>query len=205
MTPGAARPDGSLDVQVAQDGRNVAAVFVAGSKTDIAHELAAWTLDQTLGLGIVPATVEREVQGHHGYLQARPAKSMTQAEVQAKGARGGGACALEPQFQLMYAFDALIGNEGRTPERMAYDTSAWTVFVTNHDRAFGSGEAFPAYLKATPPRPGAELRRRLAMRLDAAKVTAALGSWLSAREQRALLARRDALVALPAAAAAAQR
>jgi hypothetical protein len=40
-----------------------------------------------------------------------------------------------------------------------------TVFVTNHDRAFGSGEAFPAYLKATPPRPGAELRRRLAMRL----------------------------------------
>jgi len=205
VTPGSARPDGSLDVQVAQDGRSVAAVFVAGSKADIAHELAAWTLDQTLGLGIVPATVEREVQGRRGYLQARPAKSMTQAEVQAKGAHGGGACALEPQFQLIYTFDALIGNEGRTPERMAYDTSEWTVFVTHHDRAFGSGEAFPAYLKAAPPRPGAELRRRLATRLDAAKVSAALGSWLSAREQRALLARRDALVALPAAAAAVQR
>jgi hypothetical protein len=178
-------------------------VFVEAGKTQLQRELAAWKLDQMLGLGIVPATVEREVNGRRGYLQAHPARSMTQAEVQAKGARGGGACALEPQFQLMYGFDALIGNEGRSPERVAYDTSRWTVFVTRHDRAFGSGDAFPAYLKAAPPRPGAEFRRRLAERLDAEKVAAALGNWLSAREQRALLARRDALVALPAAAGAA--
>jgi hypothetical protein len=205
VTAGVARPDGALEVQVTEGGRTVAGVFVPGSKSDIAHELAAWSLDQALGLGIVPATVEREVQGKRGYLQARPAKSLTQAEVQAKGAHGGGYCAFEPQFQLMYALDGLIGNEGRTPERMAYDTSQWTIFATNHDRAFGSGDALPAYLKATPPKPGAELRRRLATRLDADKVAATLGSWLSAREQRALLARRDALLALPAGAAASQR
>jgi hypothetical protein len=201
VTAGATRPDGAVEVKVAQDGRSVAGVFVAGSKSDIAHELAAWSLDQALGLGIVPATVEREVEGKRGYLQARPAKSMTQTEVQTKGTRGGGYCAFEPQFQLMYTFDALIGNEGRTPDRMAYDTSQWTVFVTNHDRAFGTGDAFPAYLKATPPRPGAELRSRLQTRLDAEKVAAAVGQWLSAREQKAILARRDALLALPAAAA----
>jgi hypothetical protein len=196
VTTGATRTDGAVEVQVAKDGRNVAGVFVAGSKSDIAHELAAWSLDQALGLGIVPATVEREVQGKRGYLQARPAKSMSQTEVQAKGVRGGGYCALEPQFQLMYAFDALIGNEGRTPDRMSYDTSQWTVFVTNHDRAFGSGDALPAYLKAKPPQPGAELKSRLQTRLDAEKVAAAVGKWLSAREQKAILARRDALVAL---------
>jgi hypothetical protein len=204
VTAGATRADGTVEVQVAQDGRTVSGVFVAGAKSDVAHELAAWSLDQALGLGIVPATVEREVQGKRGYLQARPAKSMTQTEVQAKGARGGGYCALEPQFQLMYAFDALIGNEGRNPDRMAYDTSQWTVFVTNHDRAFGTGDAFPPYLKATPPRPGTELKSRLQTRLDAEKVAAAVGKWLSAREQKALLARRDALLALPAASAAAQ-
>jgi hypothetical protein len=64
------------------------------------------------------------------------------------------------------------------------------VFVTNHDRAFGSGEAFPAYLKATPPRPGAELRRRLATRLDVREGRPPrVGTWLSAREQRARSAR----------------
>ena len=204
VTTGAARTDGVIDVQVAHEGRNVTAVFVATGKAELQREIAAWKVDEMLGLGIVPATVDREVAGRRGYLQARPAKSMTQAEVQAKGARGGGACALEPQFQLIYGLDALIGNEGRTPERMAYDTSQWTVFVTGHDRAFGSGDALPAYLKANPPRPGAEFRRRLKERLDADKVAAALGSSLSAREQRALLARRDALLALPAAAAAAR-
>ena len=203
VTPGATRPDGGVEVQVAQDGRKVAAVFVEAGKTELQHELAAWKVDQLLGLGIVPATVEREVNGRRGYLQAHPERTMTQAEVQAKGARGGGACALEPQFQLMYGFDALIGNEGRSPERMAYDTSRWTVFVTHHDKAFGSSDGLPAYLKAKPPNPGAELKRRLSERLDAEKVAASLGAWLSTREQRALLARRDALLALPAAASAA--
>jgi hypothetical protein len=35
------------------------------------------------------------------------------------------------------------------------------------------------------------------------KVAASLGKWLSSREQKALLARRDAVLALPAAPAAA--
>jgi hypothetical protein len=202
VVPGATRPDGAVDVQVRHEGRSVAAVFVAADKSAVAREAAAWAVDRELDLGIVPATVIREIGGKRGYLQARPPRYLTQAEVQARGARGGGACALEPQFQLMYGFDALIGNDGRSPERMQYDASQWTVFVTNHDRAFGSGSAFPAYLKANPPRPGVEFRRRLEDRLDADWVAATLGPWLSAREQRALLARRAALLALPAAAAA---
>jgi len=115
--------------------------------------------------------------------------------------RGGGACAFEPQFQLMYALDALTANEGRTPDRVLFDTGQWSLFVTGHDRAFGTGNALPPYLKAKPPQPGAELRRRLTTRLDAASVKSALGEWLSDREQKALLARRDSLVQSQAAAA----
>ncbi len=54
----------------------------------------------------MPATVVREVQGQRGVLQARPAKWVTQGDVQRQALRGGGWCALEPQFQLVYAFDA---------------------------------------------------------------------------------------------------
>jgi hypothetical protein len=193
-----------IDVTVERDGAQVAAIFVAADRTALGRELAAWRLDQLLGLGVVPATVEREVQGRRGYLQGRPARWVSQAEAQAQGMRGGGNCAFEPQFQLLYAFDALSGNQGRTPERLLFDTGQWSVFATGHDRAFGAGSEFPPYLKATPPKPGNELRRRLT-ELNAAAIADALGSWLSEREQRALLTRRDTLLQQSPAAAGTAR
>lgn len=201
---GEVRTPGTVDALVEHQGWKIPAVFMGTTREAARRELAAHRIDRLLGLGIVPATVEREVQGQRGILQARPNRWVTQADVREQGLRGGGWCAYEPQFQLVYAFDALIGNEGRTEERLLFDASEWLVIVTGHDRAFGTGKAFPAYLKARPPAPGPELRRRLG-RLDEASLAAALGDLLDARERRALLARRDALLAMPAAAAAAGR
>ncbi|HEX5650364.1 MAG TPA: hypothetical protein VFX69_11975, partial [Steroidobacteraceae bacterium] len=157
-----------------------------------------------LGLGVVPATVVREVQGQRGVVQARPAKWVSQADVQKQSLRAGGWCALEPQFQLVYAFDGLVGNEGRTLESLLFDATEWYVYATNHAKAFGTGRGFPAYLQSQPPKPGAELRRRL-QRLDETTLTSVLGELLDARARKALLGRRDALLALPAAGTAAGR
>jgi hypothetical protein len=126
---------------------------------------------------------------------------VTQAEVRQQALRGGGWCAYEPQFELVYAFDALIGNEGRTEDRLLFDATEWLLLATGHDRAFGTGKAFPTYLKARPPAPGPEMRRRLAL-LDEAGLEKALGNLIDKRERRALLERRDALLATPAQAAA---
>ena len=161
-------------------------------------------LDRAIGLGLVPATVEREVQGQRGVLQARPARWTTEAEAQAKGERGVGWCAMPPQFELMYAFDALIGNEGRSQERVLYDAREWNLLLTGHDRAFGTKREFPAHLQQRPPQPGVELRQRLA-ELDEAKLQAALGELVGKREINALLERRDAVLAGAAAAAAADQ
>jgi len=196
-----ARTPGTVDAIVEHEGWKIPAVFMGATREAARRELAAHRIDRLLGLGIVPATVEREVQGQRGILQARPNRWVTQADVRTQGLRGGGWCAYEPQFQLVYAFDALIGNEGRTEERFLFDASEWLVLATGHDRAFGTSKLFPAYLKVRPPAPGPELRRRLG-RLDDASLEAALGDLLDARERRALLARRDALLALPAAATA---
>jgi hypothetical protein len=117
--------------------------------------------------------------------------------------RGGGWCSAEPQFQLIYAFDTLIGNEGRTAESIMIDTDDWFFYGTSHERAFGTARGLPAYLKARPPTQGAEIRRRLGA-LDEARLRAALADLLDARELREILARRDALLALPAAAATAK-
>jgi hypothetical protein len=72
------------------------------------------------------------------------------------------------------------------------------VYGTAFAGAFGTGSALPAYLQARPPTPGAELRRRVA-RLDEAGLAIAMEGYLDAPRQRAILKRRDLLLALPAA------
>jgi hypothetical protein len=177
-------------------------VFQVRARAAARREVAAYRLDRQLGLGLVPVTVEREVQGQQGVLQGRPFKWVTQAEVQQQSLRGGGWCSVEPHFQLVYAFDTLIGNEGRIAESLLFDSASWFVYVTAHGQAFGSSRGLPAYLKARPPTPGAEIRRRLAA-LDDAGLLAALGDLVEPRARKAILERRDALLELPSAATAA--
>jgi hypothetical protein len=192
VTVGAADGTGASQITVELEGRRIAAVFVPAGDDAIMRELAAYRMDRALGLGLVPATVERELGGREGYLQARPARSVSQVEVEAESLQPNGWCALAPQIELLYAFDALIGNEGRTRERILYDAE-WMLLLTGHDRAFGTSRDLPQHLQARPPQPGAEMRRRLAT-LDATMLEELIGDLIGSREQSALLARRDLLV-----------
>jgi len=196
------RAPGELNVAVSQGSKRIPAVFQVRARAAARREVAAYRLDRQLGLGVVPVTVEREVQGQQGVLQGRPLKWVTQAEVQQQSLRGGGWCSVEPQFQLVYAFDTLIGNEGRVAESLLFDSGSWFVYVTSHGQAFCTGRGLPAYLKARPPTPGPEFRRRLAA-LDDAGLQATLGDLVEPRARKAILERRDALLALPSAATAA--
>ena len=187
---GTPREAGAIEVTVELEGRRVGALFVPARGDNVTRELAAYRLDRALRLGLVPATVERAVNGRAGFLQARPPRYVSQAEVEAQSLRPNGSCAVAPQFELMYAFDALIGNQGRTSERILYDAE-WMLLLTGHDRAFSTAKTLPRDL---PAQPGAEMRRRLAA-LDAHGLEQAVGELLGERELGALLARRDALLA----------
>jgi hypothetical protein len=191
-------PD-EFKVSVLHGGKRIPAVFQVRDDAAARRELAAYRLDRQLGLGVVPATVQREVQGQQGVLQGRPLKWVTQREVQAQSLSGGGWCSAGPQFQLVYALDTLIGNDARTADSLLFDSDDWLVYATAHERAFGNGKALPAYLKAQPPTPGAELRRR-AGALDQAALQAMLGDLLNERALQAILQRRDRLLAQPEAA-----
>ena len=190
-------PD-EFNAVVSLDGRQVPAVFQLRTDAAARRELAALQLDRLLGLGVVPATIEREVQGKHGVLQARPLKWLTQAQVQQQAVRGGGWCNAGAQFQLLYALDTLSGYQARVGATLLWDTEDWIIYSTSFAQAFDNSRGLPAYLRAKPPALGAELRRRLAA-LDDQALAAALGDLLSPGARRAILARRDALLAVPAA------
>jgi Calcineurin-like phosphoesterase len=193
------RGPGEFDVTVTLQGRAIPAVFQVRAAAAIRNELAALKVDRLLGIGIVPATVEREIEGRRGLLQARPRNWLTQAQVREQSLRAGGSCDAEAQFQLLYALDTLLGNEARTAESLVWDTDSWMVFGTSFSQAFGTSRGLPGFLRERPPVIGAALRRTMA-KLDEKQLAASLGSSVSPRAQRSILARRDTLLALPSAA-----
>ena len=113
----------------------------------------------------------------------------------------GGYCDINAQFQLAYAYDALIGNQGRTLDRYVYDVDpqmqarGLSLLLTGHGSAFGTATELPPQLASTLAKTGPEMRSRLA-RLDRASLGSAIGQWIGSREIDAMLARRDRILAL---------
>jgi len=107
----------------------------------------------------------------------------------------GGWCDLPPQFQLSYAFDALIDNRGRSFDRYLYDADTAMMFLTGHGAAFSTGTEIPKGLEPALAKTGPEMQARL-RRLDAAGVKSAIGSHVGDREITALLERRDRILKL---------
>jgi hypothetical protein len=210
---------GVLEVRVTHDARAVEAVFEAATPDIVKRELAAYRLDRLLGLGLVPATVARTHDGQDGILQGRPANWASEQDrlnARSGAAAGlacqtistpangrpprlptGGWCDMGALYQLSYAFDALIDNKGRTFDRFLYDADEATLFLAGHGTAFGTSTQVPKPLEGPLAKTGAEMRARL-QRLDEASVQAAIGDLVGARSVKALLARRDRILAIAA-------
>jgi hypothetical protein len=155
-------------------------------------ELAAARLDELLGAGLVAVTVQREIDGRLGALQLSYPDSITEAQRQAERV-GSGWCPLEPQAAMLRAFDLLIGNRGRNSENVLFVDDVSNLMITDHRLAFGADVALPSNLgsqESNMPAPFVAALRTL----DRANLSAALGSWLDARQIAAVLARRDRLL-----------
>ena len=113
----------------------------------------------------------------------------------------GGYCDVNAQYQLSYAFDALIGNQARTLDRYLYDLDpsmqarGLSLVLSGHGSAFGAATQLPPQLEAALAKTGPEMQSRL-RQLDAANVKGAIGQWVGDRDIKALLARRDRILEL---------
>jgi hypothetical protein len=155
-------------------------------------EIAAYELDRLLGLGMVPVTVPRTVNGRKAALQFWVEGAINARQMMEAGLRPEGWCPIEPQYNLMNVFDVLVHNTDRTQENLLI-TRDWNVALIDHSRAFALRQEPPTLLYQRPVELPAALAARLAA-LDRATLERELGPWLHKRQIDALVKRRDRLL-----------
>lgn len=172
------------------------------------YEIAAYRMDKLLGLNMIPPTVERALNRKKGSLQYWVESKFSLLDLQEKGIPIP-ASAGESTDRMKYltrAFDSLIANEDRTQQNIRY-TEDWRTILIDHSRSFRSGREFTEKLLFGPHgvRKSAEGRPFLYRRLPRAflaglkamtfeSVKEAIGAYLTDKEIRSLLARRDLLL-----------
>ena len=130
--------------------------------------------------------------------QAEPARRPLPSDGRPPKLPSGGWCDLKRQYQLAYAFDALIDNKGRTLDRYLYDADASTLFLAGHGNAFGTATQIPEPLEAEVSRTGPEMQSRL-RGLDTEMARRTLEPLIGSREVQSLMQRRDRILELASA------
>lgn len=181
-------------VEIGDGEHMVKAFFTRRAGRGFYPDVAAYRLDRLLELDMVPVTVRREVDGRDGSVQFFPAKTMDETRRAETGGGRRATCRLQDQFMAMYVFDVLVYNEGRTPNRMIYDTRDWGLILIEHERAFSTRTGRPRHLEKAPVEVTTGWHNALA-ELDDEVLEAELGDVLDAKRLRALASRRDELLA----------
>jgi hypothetical protein len=155
-------------------------------------EIAAYGIDKLIGLGMVPATVERSIRGKLGSLQWWVESMMPEAERRAKGLSAPDMDRWNKTVYKMRLFDELIYNVDRHLNNILV-TEDFDLRLIDHSRAF---------------RPFDELRTPEALTMFSRQLLAGLETlefdalkkqlrkYLRDGQIRAMLKRRDAILAL---------
>lgn len=172
------------------------------------YEIAAYRLDKLLGLNMIPPTVERVFKDQRGSLQLWVEKEYSLLQVMEKNiplpSSGPEADNWEKRKYISRVFDALIANEDRTQQNTLY-TKDWRTILIDHSRSFRSEEKYTKHLlfglnplradsRALPFR---KLPRVLVENIKALtfeSIKQAVGPYLTDKEIRAVLARKDLIL-----------
>ena len=156
------------------------------------HEVAAYVLDQILGLGMVPFTVEREIDGETGSLQAWIEDAVDHAAAMDYELDLYEGEATARQLARAELFDALIGNTDRKPSDVLCLLKGERVFLIDHSKAFSTVTEV-AWRPSPEGAPDPILVSRL-RDLDHRVLDRKLGKLLDEEQIEAVLARRDRIL-----------
>ena len=181
------------------DERKAGVTVLADGSSDIDFqdswqtEIAAYTIDRIIGLGLVPATVERRVvDGKVGSLQWFVEHMSTEADRLAKKQNPTDMDDWNEQIMTTRLFDQLIANVDRHLKNILV-TKEYKLRLIDHSRAFRINRA--------PLKP--ELLTRFSRsllegikKLEKKDLQKQVGKYLTSGQIDRLLSRRDAILAL---------
>lgn len=158
------------------------------------NERAAYLVDRLLGLGMVPQVVVRAIEGQRGALVAWIPDALTESEVRKQGLSPKDPRVLGHQEDVMRTFDALIGNVDRNLGNQLITTGDWKLHLIDHSRSFVLDRELDEEFRKRPSSLPRSLLERLEA-LDEPTLRARLDGLVGRAQIRAMLARRDAILA----------
>jgi hypothetical protein len=158
------------------------------------YERAAYLLDRTLGLNMVPVTVIREIDGTEGALTLWVEGAVDERKRRTmKSPDSEDVLELRVMKARMNVFDVLIANIDRNQTNMLYTPHDWKLHLIDHSRAFRLGTERPDHLYDIDLEIDREFADRLRAMTEEA-LPAEMDELLSKPQMKALLKRRDAVL-----------
>jgi hypothetical protein len=155
-------------------------------------EVAAYEVDKIIGLEMVPATVERELDGRRGSLQFWVESIMPEAERVAKKINVPDVEAWNQAMFRVRLFDNLIYNVDRNLTNILV-TKDFQLRLIDHSRSF---RPFDTLKQASDLTRFSRSLLEGIQRLEEKDLTARVGRHLTIYQIRGMLKRRDAILAL---------
>jgi hypothetical protein len=106
-------------------------------------ELAAYKVNEILGLYNIPPTVYREVEGKSGSVQLWMEKTTKEVDRREKGITPPDVTSWNRQSHDMRVFDNLINNIDRNQSNILIDKD-WNLWLIDHTRSFAMDESLPS-------------------------------------------------------------
>ena len=153
------------------------------------YDIAAYLLDRMLNLNMVPVTVYRELDGEPGSLTLWIEGAIDETERKSRGLPPIGDKA------SMLVFDLLIFNEDRNTGNILCTLDDGRMHLIDHSRSFRTYTGRPRSMKKQDIEMPDDFRERLAA-MEPDRIRTALAPWLQEVQIRALLKRREKLLAM---------